>query len=154
MRTGLSVIAPVFSSVYCCLFYAAGGGGRYLMEHLEVLEEGTWRSLGDRCVAVGGSARTRKNLARYGRGDHDRISIETVSRGRKATVTISTGTGKKVIEFDRAFLRSPESEVTYFASDAGTEYRITHWGERDCAVPPEEFEEAPQAAELRDAQVA
>lgn len=154
MRAALSVITPVFSSVYCCVFYLAGGGGLYLMEHLEVLEDGVWKSLGDQCIQVGGGGRARKNLARYGRGNFDRVTIETVSKGRTATVKITTDSGEKVIEFDRGFLRSPESEVTYFTSESGTEYRITHWGERDCETPTEEEEQLPTTTRLDDAAVA
>lgn len=148
MSVTSTVIRPLASSVFCCIYYMVGGGGLFLMEQLEVKEDGIWKPLGDRCLQVGGGGRNRKCMSRYGRSSADRVSIETVTRGRKATVTISTGSGEKVIEFQRGFLTSFETEVTHFVSDAGTEYRLTHWGERDCEVPAEQ-QEAQLVSEVR-----
>lgn len=148
-----TVIVPLASSVFCCIYYMVGGGGLFLMEQLEVKEDGVWRALGDRCMQVGGGGRNRKSTSRYGTPGAGQVSIETATRGRKATVTITTGSGEKVVEFERGFLTSFETEVTYFVSDLGTEYRLTHWGERDC-VAPETQPEAATIAEVRSATAA
>lgn len=145
MSVTSTVIRPLASSVFCCFYYLVGGGGLFLMEQLEVKEDGVWKPLGHRCLQVGGAGRNRKCSSRYGKSAADRVSIETVTRGRKATVTISTGSGEKVVEFERGFLTSFETEVTHFVSDAGTEYRLTHWGERDCDAPEEQQEATPVA---------
>jgi hypothetical protein len=135
MSVTSTVIRPLASSVFCCFYYMVGGGGLFLLEQLEVKEDGVWKPLGDRCIQVGGSGRNRKCSSRYGKSAADRVTVETITRGRKATVSIRTGNGEKVIEFGRVFLTSFETEVTHFVSEAGTEYRLTHWGERDCEVP-------------------
>lgn len=148
MSVTSTVIVPLASSVFCCVYYLVGGGGLFLMEHLEVREDGAWKPVGDRCLRVGGAGRNRKCTSHYGRTEADQVKVETATSGRRATVTISTGSGEKVVEFGRGFLTSFETEVTHFASDAGTEYRLTHWGERDCEVPEEQELDAVTVADV------
>lgn len=152
MSVTSTVIRPLASSVFCCIYYMVGGGGLFLLEQLEVKEDGVWKPLGDRCLQVG-AGRNRKCTSRYGKYAADRITIETVTRGRKAKITVSTGSFDKVIELGRGFLTSFETKVTHFVSAAGTEYRLTHWGERDCEVLGEQQEAVP-VAEIRPAAVA
>jgi hypothetical protein len=152
MSVTSTVIRPLASSVFCCLYYMAGGGGLFLLEQLEVKEDGVWKPLSDRCLQVG-AGRNRKCIARYGKATADRVLIETVTRGRKARITVTTASGEKVIELGRGFLTSFETEVTHFSSDAGTEYRLTHWGERDCEVLEEE-EKDQSVTQLRPATAA
>lgn len=152
MSVTSTVIRPLASSVFCCIYYMVGGGGLFLLEQLEVKEDGVWKPLLDRCLQVG-AGRNRRCISRYGKSPDDRVLIETVTRGRKARITITTASGEKTVELGRGFLTSFETVVTHFASDTGTEYRLTHWGERDCVVLDEE-EEATSVTPLRPAAAA
>jgi hypothetical protein len=130
-----------FALLLCLIapFLSGCSGGYYLMQYLEKQENGEWVSLGDGCFFVepGGSVLSG-GLAPDPNNGADEFGIETVATKGKATVTLTTASEEKVLEFDRAFLASGDEVVTSVTTDAGTEYRVTHWGDRECQVSGED----------------
>jgi hypothetical protein len=149
MRANPSLFTPLFSSLYCCAFFLAGGGGLYLVEHLEVKKDGGWRSLGVGSTRVGRGAGIHGGLINGTELGSDQVAVATSHRRGAMTVTLTSSSDQRIITLDKTFLRSGEQRVTHFRNADGCEYRISHWGERDC----DRSEAVPAVRVVRDATV-
>jgi hypothetical protein len=139
MRATPWLLVPILSSIYCCASYAAGGS-LYLVQHLEMKRDGVWRSLGLTSIRIRRGSAARRRLIRGVELGSDSVAISTVNEWSGIRVVLTSSSHELVLDLDRSFLRSGDRKVTFFADASGSEYRITHFGERDCndaeEVPP------------------
>jgi hypothetical protein len=79
----------------------------------------------------------------------DSVAIKTINEWSGIRVALTSASDERVVDLDRSFLRSGDRKVTRFTDAQGCEYRLTHWGERDCNDP----EEVPPLRVIRNATV-
>ena len=129
-RTALGALALVLTGC---------SGGHYLMQLLEEHDGTEWVYISDGCVLVADDgSRSESSAGPAGEPDEDHFAIETQIVRGVAKVTISTASQSIDLEFDEDDLESGEETTTEVTTDAGTRYRITHWGSEECELRPEE----------------